>query len=301
TQSKDPNIVKYIIYWNNRKQQMEVSADKLNDTQKVMIPNLAEGDYTFEIIAFDKAGNSSNRGTTLISGSSLGNEYASNLFIRGFSTINSQSGLILDFEPVDTLCKKTILEYKNLQGQQEQRIISDVNENLDTLMDIDPSVSSLKVTTAYMPEKGIDTFYVNKDFAVNLVAARYTCTGSLVDYTNAGLTGPYPWNVTLEQITIHQLAIYDEDYSKGIYHKIKSGTSNSYYGSFGVVINMDDQNKVVSVENKYGQPASNGRSGELDSTGINKFDPVSKILKVKYWMNENGNHRTLFDETFTMK
>lgn len=140
--------------------------------------------------------------------------------------------------------------------------------------------------------------------AKNRFDGHYTVTGEMVDATNAGLVGPYPWDVYLVTQGANQVAIYDNEYTHDLYHKIKSsngdGTfSDSYYGVFGVLITIGADNKVTSVVNIYGQPASNGRSAELDPSGENVWDPEKKELKVKYWMNQPGpTHRTSFTETF---
>ena len=55
----DPNIVKYMIYWNNRANNQEVIPSANLTTESITIPNLAKGNYTFELIAVDKAGNKS--------------------------------------------------------------------------------------------------------------------------------------------------------------------------------------------------------------------------------------------------
>ena len=66
---------------------------------------------------------------------------------------------------------------------------------------------------------------------------------------------------------------------------ILSGTSLSYYGSFGPVFNFDPAtNKITSVVNSYGQPASNTRSAMLDATGSNVWSPATKNFAVKFWM-----------------
>jgi hypothetical protein len=134
----------------------------------------------------------------------------------------------------------------------------------------------------------------------NAYDGNYVVTGTMVDAANSGLTGPYPWNTSLITNGPYQVLVQDNDYTGGIYHKILSGGSSSYYGSFGVEINFNADNTVANVVNYYGQPASNGRSGQLDPTGVNKYDPATKTLKVKYWMNQPGStHRTSFDETYT--
>ena len=134
----------------------------------------------------------------------------------------------------------------------------------------------------------------------------YKVTGSMVDFASSSLSGPYPWNVTLLTSGLYSFQVRDNDYTGGIYHKILSGTSNSYYGSFGIQINMNPDNTVNSVINVYGQPAGNGRSAELDPSGLNYYDPSTKTLYIKYWMNQTGisglpdpPHRTSFDEVYT--
>lgn len=130
----------------------------------------------------------------------------------------------------------------------------------------------------------------------------YIVTGTLTDAANPSITGPYPWNVSLITSGSSQVQVEDDDYSGGIFHEILSGGSPSYYGSFGVVINFNPDNTVASVVNAYGQPSGNTRSAALDPSGVNKWDPDTKTLKIKYWMDQPSaiaGHRTSFDETFT--
>lgn len=137
---------------------------------------------------------------------------------------------------------------------------------------------------------------------INKYDGNYTMTGTMVDYTSANLKGYYPANVALITQSANSVALWDIDFVKGYGHRILSGTADSYYGQFTPVFTFDANNNVVSVTNRDGQPSANGRSGELDPSGINKWDPATKTLKVKYWMNQPGAaHRTLFDETFTWK
>ena len=128
----------------------------------------------------------------------------------------------------------------------------------------------------------------------------YTVTGTMVDFANSGLSGRYPMSVGLVTSGANTVRLYDNAIG-GVYHSILSGTSTSYYGAFGVEFTIDASNKVTKVENVYGQPSSNGRSAELDPSGANSWDPATKTLKVKYWMNQPSviaGHRVSFDETF---
>ena len=138
----------------------------------------------------------------------------------------------------------------------------------------------------------------------NQYDGEYTVTGTMVDYSNAGLKGPYPWDVYLVTSGPNQVRLFDNDLKKDFYHKIQdsvNGNADSYYGTFGVVFNFDADGNVTSVVNLYGQPSSGGRSATLDPSGINKYDPATGSLDVKYWMDQPSvitPHRTSFDEHF---
>ena len=140
----------------------------------------------------------------------------------------------------------------------------------------------------------------------NKYDGNYVVDGSMVDYSAASLTGYYPWKVALVTEGADRVSLWDREniYSAGPSHIILSGGSYSRYGSFAPVFIFDSNNNVTSVINYYGQPSSNGRTAELDPSGVNKWDPATKTLKVKYWMNQPSvitPHRTLFDQTYTFK
>jgi hypothetical protein len=141
--------------------------------------------------------------------------------------------------------------------------------------------------------------------AKNRFDAVYTTTGTMTDFANAGLTGNYPTD--MELVTDGALKVIIRDRALGAtnpFHSILNAGSVSYYGAFGLAITFKEDNTVASIVNVYGQPASNGRSAELDPSGVNKWDPATKTLKIKYWMNQPTvitPHRTSFDETFTFK
>lgn len=132
----------------------------------------------------------------------------------------------------------------------------------------------------------------------------YTLTGQMVDFANATLTGNYPTEVEFRTDGGKRIVMYDRTGGVALRHTILSGGALSSYGTFGVVINFNDDDTVASVVNSYGQPAANGRSAELDPSGVNKYDAKTKTLKIKYWMNQPSvisPHRTSFNETFVFK
>ena len=140
----------------------------------------------------------------------------------------------------------------------------------------------------------------------NRFDGKYTVNGTMVDNVNSTLTGYYPWKASLVTNGALQNVLQDEEgyFADPKIHIIKSGTAVSGYGTFAVTFNFDASNNVVSVINLFGQPAGNTRSAQLDPTGINKWDPVTKTLRVKYFMIQTNQStgtgpRVKFDETYT--
>ncbi|MGV8139734.1 MAG: DUF4998 domain-containing protein [Mangrovibacterium sp.] len=298
--SMDPNVVKYMIYWNDKTDSAVVTPTAGTDTVRTTITGLKEQTYSFIIVSFDAHENRSLESEK--SGKVYGDKYEAGLLSRAVTISNSLAGLVLTFGNAEAANVATEVSYTSASGAL--KTVS-VPSKVNTYTIPDNKGGQISLKSSFVPDKGIDTFYsavAVKSF--NPVAADYTCTGSMTDYANSGLTGPYPWNVTLRATSLTQVELVDNDYTDDVYHWIKSGGSDSYYGDFGVVMNFDADLNVISVVNKYGQPASNGRSAELDPSGVNKYDPVTRTLKVKYWMNQPSvitPHRTSFDETFTMK
>ncbi len=137
--------------------------------------------------------------------------------------------------------------------------------------------------------------------ARNKYDGHYTLTGTMVDYANSGITGYYPNDVYLVTATLNSVSMFDNTIG-GVYHAILSGSALSYYGSFGVIFTFDGSNNVSSVTNKYGQPASNGRSATIDPSGLNNWNSTTKTLTVKYWMDQPSvitPHRDAFNELYT--
>ncbi len=134
----------------------------------------------------------------------------------------------------------------------------------------------------------------------NKYDGHYSATGTMLDAASASLTGYYPLEWDLVTNGSSQVIVYDRDYTGTPAHIIYTGTGLSQYGSFGLIVNFDPAtDKITSVVNFYGQPASNSRSAELDPSGINMWDPVTQSIDIKYWMNQPSvipGHRTSFDE-----
>ena len=151
------------------------------------------------------------------------------------------------------------------------------------------------------------TIATNKDNTVITIGAKnrydghYSVTGTMVDFSNAALTGRYPMDVDL--VTVNGNTVYMVDNAIGIAaHSISNGGGLSYYGSFAPEFSFDANDNIISVVNYYGQTSGNGRSAQLDPSGTNKWHSSDKSMDAKYWMNQPTvitPHRTAFDEHFT--
>ena len=132
----------------------------------------------------------------------------------------------------------------------------------------------------------------------------YRVTGTMVDVAAPTITGYFPQDVALITTGANSVVMIPLDL--GIPgHLILSGTSLSYYGSFGPTFTFDlATDKVTAVTNSYGQPAGNTRSAEIDPSGVNKWDAATKNMDVKYFMKQPNtvttppNIRVFFDEHF---
>jgi hypothetical protein len=132
----------------------------------------------------------------------------------------------------------------------------------------------------------------------------YEVTGTMVDYGSSALTGLFPFNYYLITSGANSVDGFDPDHWGDYFIPIYNGPDVSGYGSFSPVFNFDPAtDKITSVVNIYGQPAGNTRSAELDPSGVNAYDPVTKTIKVKFFMKQPSvittppNIRVAFDWT----
>jgi len=114
----------------------------------------------------------------------------------------------------------------------------------------------------------------------------YRATGTMVDIAAPTITGYFPQDIAVSTTSPNQVTFIPRDLGIPGF-LILSGTSLSYYGSFGPVLNFNSSsNQITSVVNSYGQPASNTRSAEIDPTGLNLWDPATKNIHIKFYMKQ---------------
>ena len=133
----------------------------------------------------------------------------------------------------------------------------------------------------------------------------YKITGSMTDVSTTTITFTAQ-DVKLVSSSANSVTMIPDQLGIPGY-LILSGGSLSYYGSFGPVFTFDaTTNKVISVVNSYGQPASNTRSADIDPSGLNQWEPATKnIPNIKFFMKQPNTVttppyiRTYFNNTFT--
>jgi hypothetical protein len=164
--SPDPKIVTYKIYWNNKQDSLTVTATDHNpaDTVKVLIPNLVEGTYSFNVYSIDDAGHVSiplNINSVRV----FGAVYESALFNRGYNAdtpfiVNILTGTVqLKFNPPDSINIKTVINYTD-NANKTHALILKPDSNTITLPDFQFG-SNVTFQSSYIPLKGaIDTFTV---------------------------------------------------------------------------------------------------------------------------------------------
>jgi hypothetical protein len=264
---------------------------------------------------------------------------ASNVLITSFDAVNKDT--IIDFVPVNLASPGAASEDINVTLVQDDAIVNDYNaQNGTNFVVPGPSQftvvnSALVVTipkgshTGYLQVKLNPSAFVGSDWALaysisaidkpayhisanmskgmvgfgikNKYDGHYSVTGTMVDVANNTLTGRYPMDVYLVTQGANSVAMVDN--AIGTFaHSISSGGGLSYYGSFAPVFTFDPASDFITgVTNYFGQPAGNGRSGQLDVTGENRYNS-DKSIDVKYFMLQPSvavPYRTSFDEHFT--
>lgn len=83
----DPKITKNVVYWNYKKDSLVIDIVKTAniDTISIIIPNLLEQTYTFEVYTYDKTGHSSVKAQVI--GTVYGDNYSNTIYNRPISTV----------------------------------------------------------------------------------------------------------------------------------------------------------------------------------------------------------------------
>src|SRR5690606_30176490 len=113
----------------------------------------------------------------------------------------------------------------------------------------------------------------------------YNLTGDMVDAAVAEISGMFDVDYHLVTTGANTVLGWDPNVYEDNYIPIWSGTAASGYGAYCPIFTFDpNTNKITSVVNSWGQPASNGRYAAIDPSGVNEWDPVTRDIQVKFFM-----------------
>jgi nucleoid DNA-binding protein len=147
------NVNEIVVYWNKgQNSQTFPYAKSANATDKLelIIDNLEEQAYQFEVYSKDSDGNKSIKMTTF--GSVYGETYRSNLEARAINTFSFttvDNSATVKFKPSDELTRRTEIKYTNLGGVEVIKTLApDVSVIVLDQLDIDRPVT---YRTFYVP------------------------------------------------------------------------------------------------------------------------------------------------------
>lgn len=157
----DPNVKKAKIYWNNNTDSLVVplqSTGKI-DSLYLLINDLAEGTYSFDVFTFN--GNGDKSVPRSVVGTVFGDSYGNSLLPRFMqSAFHDNNILTITWgSPADETSIGSEINYKNSEGKSIIAIADSLAETTviaDFVPELNPTIS---YRTIYVPPMSIDTFY----------------------------------------------------------------------------------------------------------------------------------------------
>lgn len=169
----DPKIVKCKVFWNNKNDSLEVPVEGLVGRKRfeVIIPNLAEGTYTFEAYSYDDKGNRSIKIETI--GNVYGETFSSSIGNRPLDSavyVLEPKKLAVTWFGANAQVAVIDLVYTNLANVEKtikiKKVPNPLNPNRAKIWMVTDSIAdykkgtSFKYRTGYLPEvSSVDTFF----------------------------------------------------------------------------------------------------------------------------------------------
>jgi hypothetical protein len=160
TVSKVPSIESINIYWNNYADSLIRQIDAVNEPMgSIIIDNLDEKSYTFDILIQDKYGHRSLKVSE--PGTAYGDIFQSSLLVQRINNMqNTEEGGLITWDIAQEGLVFTEFRYTDTAGK-EQRYRIDGNTRDILCPDVNGG-SSVDYRSAYLPEEAcIDTFYTD--------------------------------------------------------------------------------------------------------------------------------------------
>ncbi|MDR2472460.1 MAG: hypothetical protein LBD53_02690 [Tannerella sp.] len=159
--TSDPSITSAVIYWNNKRDSKNITVNRTSgvDTVSVMLDNMPEQTYNFEIYSTDADGNKSV--AAQIIGTVYGDKYRNTLLNRAIQKIEAtdDGDLNIVWGSAETGNISQTVIYTDNKGNK-QTVEATVN-NSETLLEAPDFDKSFIMATVFMPDSfALDTFMV---------------------------------------------------------------------------------------------------------------------------------------------
>ena len=161
----DPKVAKLTVYWDFREGSalFDVPNDKMGEEIEMIVPNLEEKQYTFELVATNSEGQFPSIPLN-ITGEVYGSRYETSLINRkmtGDATIAPFDNNRMDFAWAKTLDNMVGVELKYLNSSNVETVLKVPNDEMTTSI-TDSRDDNVAYRTLYLPEENcIDTFYTD--------------------------------------------------------------------------------------------------------------------------------------------
>lgn len=155
----DPRITRCKVFWNDGADSVTIPVQRTAgvDTVRIMLANMAEKTYTFDIYTYDDLGHSSVKVDTI--GIVYGDNYAGSLFNRPLKTIAfSADTARLEWSGASAQCVGSQIRYADTGGVMRSAWVASIDKA--TKLPALKKGLSFEYRTLYLPVKAaIDTFY----------------------------------------------------------------------------------------------------------------------------------------------
>lgn len=157
----DPSVSEVRVYWYNGRDSVEVPVDRggAEDTVDVMLTDMEEGSYTFDIYTYDNEGNTSINVTAI--GEVYGDNYINSLLPRLVDeALFADDVLTIQWGEAGETVIGTEVSYMSSSGGTQDLLIP-VKEDSTVITDYNfDANNNLGYRTLYLPDStAIDTFY----------------------------------------------------------------------------------------------------------------------------------------------
>ena len=269
----DPSVMKVKAYWKNKSDSLEIDVTQSTgiDTVNMMISNLPEGLYNFELFTYDSKGNRSV--VTTASGFSYGSIYEGSLLDR--LVISASCRNIKWGAATDGILGEQV-KYTDSSNISHQ-IFAPKDEMLTTLPNLGSELT-FEYRTMYIPHLlAIDTFYTeykNVELEIGFLSSGI--------YEVISSNASKPWFMPKGGQLINVTQISDNEFSFIL--------APEAIAAIPIVVKVDPITNITSVSlQQVGIVGSYEMTAETIDNSLNYVSPCDSIISLYLHMDDTDN------------